>query len=149
MKTPFGDIAILVDDQEYNFYIETAYEVNKKICPDLTACYRIAVDFEPDRNNHEIKCIITNLEYSLKNIESGEDFECISFYDNAGKKISIGAEGSCIDYQISYLENGLSYLLNVDSVDNRYVFGIAWIDGVTESPERDIQTWFGADVTLG
>lgn len=148
MKTPFGEVVILVDNLEYNYYIETKHKVNKKLCPDLAACYRIAVNFEPDGNNHEIKCIIPNLKYYSKDKESGEDLECISFYDNAGKKLSIGTEGSCYDYQISYLKNGLSYLLNENSIDNRYIFGIAWIDNVTDSPERDIQTWFGADISL-
>ena len=148
MKTPFGDIIVLVDDTEYNFYIETMHIANKKVCPDLTDCYRIAVNFEPDGDNHEIKCIIANLEFSSKNIESGEDYECISFYDNYGNKISIGAEGECIDTQIKYLENGIAYLLKKDAFDNRYKFGIAWIDGVTDSPERDVQTWFGADISL-
>lgn len=148
MRTPFGDIIILVDDIEYNFYIETIHKANKKICPDLTDCYRIAVDFEPDGNNHEIKCIVADLECSSTDLESGENYECISFYDDCGNKLSIGAEGECIDYQVKYVENGIAYLLKKESFDNRNIFGIAWIGGVTDSPERDIQTWFGADVSL-
>ena len=160
METPLGKISILLDGEEYKFFLVIPHKLSKGRCKELKGCYRIAVNVEPDGKQHELKCIIENASYETRIIESGEDFSCISFYDNQGNKLSLGAEGetginpdgtrfsSKYDYRVDYLENGISYILDYDSFDNRYIFGLAWIDKVTDCPERDIQTWLGADVTL-
>ncbi len=44
-----------------------------------------------------------------------------------------------------YLNNGVNYIIIGNTKTTTYVFGIAWIENVTE--ENDIQTWFGADPT--
>ncbi len=160
MRTPFGEISILLDGKKYDFFIVAPHKVRKGRCKDLLGCYRIAVNVEPDGEEHEVKCIIPDIVYETRSIESGEDLECVSFYDEKGMKLSIGVEGekgvlpdgrrfsTKYDYRVDYLENGMSYILDKDSFDNRYTFGIAWIDEVTGNAERDIQTWFGADITL-
>lgn len=50
------------------------------------------------------------------------------------------------DYENEYLDNGVEYVILPFTKTRRYVFGIAWIEGAVG--ERDVQTWFGADVTI-
>ena len=58
------------------------------------------------------------------------------------------------DYVADYLENGMAFLIGEKTKTERYVFGIAWIDGVgwddpvDEGHDRDAETWYGADPTL-
>ena len=160
LNTPFGEIKISIDDKDYPFYAIFEHKGKTGIFPDVLGCYRIVVDFKTDGLEHEIKCYIPEMKYVESSPESGEDLECQSFYDENGMKISFGAEGESgslpdgsrfsdrYDYDVNYLKNGISYVLGKESQGNRYVFGIAWIDGATDNPERDIQTWFAADVTL-
>lgn len=160
MHTPFGEIKISIDDKDYPFYTVFEHKDKTGIFPDILGCYRIVVDFKTDGCGHEIKCYIPGMKYKEISPESGENLECQSFYDDNGMKISFGVEGESgtlpdgyrfserYDYDVNYLENGISYVLRKESQGNRYVFGIAWIDGVVDNPERDIQTWFAADITL-
>lgn len=37
-------------------------------------------------------------------------------------------------------------MINEDTKTDRYVFGVAWIENVTD--DNDVQTWFGADPTM-
>ncbi len=80
-----------------------------------------------------------------------------SFY-KGHSKLSIGMEGETgyfadgtrafdtYDYDTEYLEDGVRYVINEDTKTDRYVFGVAWIENVTD--DNDVQTWFGADPTM-
>ena len=59
--TPFGEIIILLDDKEYD-YSFVKKENNERIFPNVLGCYRIVAEFVPDGKEHEIKCIIPNME---------------------------------------------------------------------------------------
>lgn len=50
------------------------------------------------------------------------------------------------DYDNDYMEDGVSYLILEEAKTTKYVLGVAWIEKVTT--ENDVQTWFGADLTL-
>ena len=57
------------------------------------------------------------------------------------------------DYDADYLENGMSFLIDVNTKTEHYTFGIAWIDNVgwddpIDDNSRDVETWYGADPTL-
>ena len=48
----------------------------------------------------------------------------------------------------------MSFLIDMNTKTEKYVFGIAWIDNVgwedpiDENNNRDVETWYGADPTL-
>lgn len=91
VKTPFGEIKIFIDDIEIQYAAERKPHV-EGLCPDVVGRYRIGVDFVPDGNEHEIKCIIENITYAGRYIESGERLECQAFYSADKWKLSIGTE---------------------------------------------------------
>ena len=156
--TPFGEIIILLDDKEYD-YSFVKKENNERLFPNVLGCYRIVVVFVPDGKEHEIKCIIPNMEYFVRGPESGEGIECQAFYQD-DMKLSICVEcetgylpngsrwSDRYDYDASYLENGMSYLILNKSKENKYIFGLSWIDNVVDNHGRDVQTWFAADFTI-
>ena len=41
----------------------------------------------------------------------------------------------------------MSYVILTETKEEHFLFGIAWIDNVEDDHARDVQTWFGADVT--
>ena len=163
MHTPFGDIEILLDDKPIRYsVVEKEKNTNYS---DVLGCYRIIVEFVPDGKEHEIKCIIPNMIYSERGPESGEDIECQAFYNDKGQKLSICLQcetgylpdgqrwSDKYDYDADYLDNGMSYKILANTVENKFVFGIAWIDKLVdetgeEDHDRDIQTWLAADFTL-
>ena len=163
IHTPFGDIEILLDDKPITYsVVEKEKNTNYS---DVLGCYRIIVEFVPDGKSHEIKCIIPNMIYSERGPESGEDIECQAFYNEKGEKMSICLKAETgylpdgqrwsdkYDYDADYLDNGMSYKILANTVENKFVFGIAWIDKLVdetgeEDHDRDIQTWFAADFTL-
>ena len=156
--TPFGEIIILLDDKEYD-YSFVKKENNKRLFPNVLGCYRIVVEFVPDGKEHEIKCIIPNMEYFDRGPESGEGIECQAFYQD-DMKLSICVEcetgylpngsrwSDRYDYDASYLENGMSYLILNKTKEDKYIFGLSWIDNVVDNHGRDVQTWFAADFTI-
>ena len=90
-------------------------------------------------------------------------FECQSFYNNFGLKMSVGCIGEHedydaltteINYDVEYLENGIEYHIYPDTKTSEWYFGIAWIDNVVINDEsdknidRDCQTWYAADPQL-
>lgn len=50
------------------------------------------------------------------------------------------------DYDTEYLDDGVQYVIVENTNATTYVFGIAWIENVTD--DNEVQTWFGADPTL-
>lgn len=163
MHTPFGDIEILLDGRPITYSV-VGKDKNTNYS-DVCGCYRIIVEFVPDGQEHEIKCIIPNMVCTERGPESGEDIECQSFYNDKGEKMSICLQGETgylpdgrrwsdkYDYDVGYLDNGMSYKILANTVERKYVFGIAWIDKIfaengAEDNGRDIQTWFAADFTL-
>ena len=163
MKTPFGEVVLLIDGKIASYSI--AAKDNEPACQDVLGCYRISVDFQPDGKEHEIKCIIPEMQCTDRGPESGEGIECQAFYNSRGEKLSICVQcasgnlpGWCTGskeygYDAEYLENGMSYVILKNTIERRYIFGIAWIDAVADEIEgfdsgRDVQTWLAADFTL-
>lgn len=164
--TPFGRVQVNIDGEEIEYSANEGKKI-ENLCPEITGRYQITIYFEPDGNEHEISCILPEIEKVNREPESGERLELQSFYNSKRWKISIGLEGEsgCFidgkrvsddydyDYDVEYLENGMSYLILKKTKTMRYVFGIAWIDDVgwddaDEECDRNIQTWFAADPTL-
>ena len=132
--------------------------VMDKLCPDVYGRFCIKVEFVPDGERHAISCIIkSHIPSDKDGVESGERLELKSFY-KGHSKLSIGMEGETgyfadgtrafdtYDYDTEYLEDGVRYVINEDTKTDRYVFGVAWIENVTD--DNDVQTWFGADPTM-
>lgn len=122
----------------------------------MSGRYSIIVDFIPEGKEHIIACRIKSYTPSEKDeCETGENLELKSFYQK-NFKLSLGMEGdtcyigerhlSCYDYNNGYTTDGVQYCLLSFTKTSRYVFGIAWIENVSEN--NDVQTWFGADPTL-
>lgn len=164
LETPFGVISILIDGTPIP-YDAIEGPSDGVSWPDILGIYRIKVDYQPDGKEHIIACVFTPVCSYKRDSESGERLECQAFYNNQGFKISIGTEceswyedgkrfSRYYDYDVDYLENGMAYVILPETMTNSYVFGIAWIDGVSwdgesdDELERSSQTWFAADPTL-
>ncbi len=155
--TPFGKIKILIDGKATSYNAEEGRKLDV-LCPHVLGRYQITVPFIPDGKEHTIACVFQPICSYEKTPESGERLECQSFYNNQRFKLSIGLECDSVsdeyDYDVDYLENGMSFLINTNIKTERYVFGIAWIDNVGwEDPindinNHDVETWYGADPTL-
>ncbi|MBE6835992.1 MAG: hypothetical protein E7515_07075 [Ruminococcaceae bacterium] len=161
--TPFGEIQIRADDKEIPIKVIKCGK-NEKLCPDVLGLYRVEISFIPDGKKHIIRCeFIPDTDFKSF-VESGENLECQSFYNDNGMKMSIGLEGdSCYnadgkridgfyDYDVKYLKKGMAYSILPQTKTQKYVFGIAWINEIGSEKDkdgkRDIQTWFGADPTI-
>lgn len=157
LTTPLGDVEIYIDDKKIE-YVERNIRKPDKLCPAVDGRYSIEVNFLPDGKFHDISCKIKDYISSKEDgIESGERLELKSFY-RYNTKLSIGMEGDAgyypdgtrssdmYDYDNDYMEDGVSYLILEETKTTKYVFGVAWIEKVTT--ENDVQTWFGADLTL-
>ncbi len=154
MQTPLGYLEIKIDDDTIEYkYLTISTD---RVCPDLNGRYAIVIPFQPDKATHTISCRLKNYTASIKDgPESGENLELYSFYRDC-VKLSIGMEGdtdyingeriSNYDYDTEYLSDGVQYCILPMTKTEKYVFGIAWLNNVTEN--TDIQTWFGADPTL-
>ncbi len=153
LVTPLGKIIIKIDDKQINYIAEKILLDSN--CKDLDGRFRINVMYEPNNEEHIISCYIDNYSSSkFDDIESGDRLSLKSFY-NEGCKLSIGMEGDSgyfadgtrdsngYDYDCEYLENGVRYVLLNETLTDRFVFGLAWINGVNS--KNNIQTWFGAD----
>ena len=162
--TPFGEIKILIDGNPVSYFAQEGRKLDA-LCPHVLGRYQIAVKFIPDGKEHTIACVFEPDCSYERTPESGERLECQSFYNDRRFKMSIGLECEAgyidgmraineYDYDADYLENGMSFLIDTKTKNERYVFGIAWIDNVGwEDPldnnnDRDVETWYGADPTL-
>lgn len=60
LSTPLGDIIILIDNKAISY---NAIPVNRdKTCMDIHGRYKIVIDFIPDGQEHQIKCLIDGYE---------------------------------------------------------------------------------------
>lgn len=162
LNTPFGLLKITIDDEEIEYEAREGRRL-EYICPDVLGRYQIKINFKPDGEKHTIKCTIDEDKIAYSDRESGENLECKAIYNKNREKLSIGLYGEVWgyingvlvgnykDYDIDYLDNGMSYIILEDTKTEDYVFGICWIDDVgydaslEDDVERDTQTWFGAD----
>ncbi len=153
LKTPVGSLEIQIDNVSTD-YVCVPVPIDG-ICADVGGRYAIVVHFCPDQAEHTISCKIKNHTPSpLDGPESGENLELYSFYKN-GAKLSLGMEGdsgyindkrlAAFDYDTEYLDDGVQYCILAITKTEKYVFGVAWINKVTE--KNDIQTWLAADPT--
>ena len=157
MTTPLGDIEICIEGKTIKYTAQNM-GVMDRFCPDVDGRFCIKVEFVPDGERHAISCIIkSHIPSDKDGVESGERLELKSFY-KGHSKLSIGMEGETgyfadgtrafdtYDYDTEYLEDGVWYVINEDTKTDRYVFGVAWVENVTD--DNDVQTWFGADPTM-
>lgn len=157
MTTPLGDIEICIDGKSIKYTAQNM-GVMDRLCPDVDGRFCIKVEFVPDGERHTISCRIKDHTPSDRDgIESGERLELKSFYKGRSK-LSIGMEGETgycadgirafdtYDYDTEYLDDGVQYVIVENTNATTYVFGIAWIENVTD--DNEVQTWFGADPTL-
>lgn len=164
LKTPFGDIDILIDGKSID-YTALKGSDNDVLWPDVRNRFQIVVKYVPDGREHSISCVFSPICSYEKGPESGERLECQSFYNPQRIKMSIGLECEAgyiggvrasdeYDYDADYLDNGMSYVIMPETKTEQYVFGIAWIDDVgwddpiDDKHNRDVQTWFAVDHTL-
>lgn len=155
--TPFGKIHIAIDGKDL-LYDFTKLEV-RDICPDVTGRYKIVIRFVPDGKEHKLECTFPQVDYIKyeHSPESGERLECNAFY-KVDSKLSIGIESDAgyiegeresdfgYDYDSEYMDNGIAYIILPTTKTEQYVFGVCWIEGLTD--ENDAQTWFGADPVM-
>lgn len=163
LNTPFGLVKITIDDKEIEYEVREGRKL-EYICPDVMGRYHIEINFKPDGKKHVIKCTIDEGRIAYSDWETSENLECKAFYNNNREKLSIGLYGEAWgyingvlvdcdnDYDIDYLDNGMSYIILESTKTEDYVFGICWIDDVgydeesiEDDVERETQTWFGAD----
>ena len=156
LLTPFGEINILIDSKPVPYDAKEGRKPENG-CPHVLGRYQIPVSFVPDGKEHTIACVFESESSYKKSPESGERLECQGFYNDQRYKMSIGVECDMVsgeyDYDVDYLENGMSFLINTDTKTERYTFGIAWIDNVgwddpIDGNARDVETWYGADPVL-
>lgn len=158
--TPFGEIKIRIDGRSVP-YIAQEGRQQDAVCPHLLGRYRISVPFIPDSKAHTVACVFDSDCSYERTAESGERLEYQSFYNDRRFKMTIGVEGEAggiraidaYDYDVDYLENGMSFLVNTNTRTECYVFGIAWIDNVgrddpMDHNDRDVETWYGSDPAL-
>lgn len=147
LVTPLGEILILIDNIEIDYeYIKVAPE---KLCSQVDGRYKIKINFIPDKNNHQISCIIKNHKRTkMDSVESGEFLALQSFFKDK-TKLSIGTidDEYNEDYSNSYLYNGVAYDVLPTTQAKEYIFMVCWINNC-DSEEKDLQTWFGADPTF-
>ncbi len=144
MQTPLGQLEVKIDDT----VLDCTWSAvpTDRACPDLDGRYAIVVPFSPDGKAHILSCRIREISGVEEAFpEPGEDLAMLSFY-KGGVKLSIGMEEAENDYDTAYLTDGVQYCLLPTTKTTKFLFGIAWLNAVTE--ENDIQTWFGADPTL-
>jgi hypothetical protein len=139
-------------------YYAIPLETDSVLFPNVNGRFKIIINYESDKREHCISCIIDGIDYSKIETgpESGERLEAQSFY-YSGIKLTIGIEGDSnylagkrfsdcgYDYDCSYLKNGIRYDILPMTKSQEFVFGIAWVKNCTEV--NDVQTWLAADPT--
>ena len=148
LMTPFGKIKILIDGETVSYSVQEGIK-RDSICSHVLGRYQIVVPYMPDGKGHCVSCIFEPVCSYKRTPESGEHFECQSFYNENRFKMSIGIDGE----QADYLENGIAVQVLPDTQKEKCVFGIAWKDGVgwNDSDDirgRDAETWYAADPSL-
>jgi len=145
IKTLLGNIVARMDNE--NIKCDVIKIDNDIRCPNVDGRYKIVISYHNDGFAHRLSCILDCVDVEI-NLESGEGLEAISFYKN-GVKLTIGVEceftddNQNCDFGGTYLNNGIEINILPTTRTTKFVFGIAWINNVTD--ETDVQTWFGAD----
>lgn len=151
LLTPFGEIEVLIDGVIYD-YIAEELPIDSVFYADLDGRYLITINYVPDGERHVIECKIKNCDKDVyRESQNGEMLE--SLYFSKGKiNLSIGTEGETLcddpeynlnDYDIEYLEYGMSYIIEKSTKTSCFRFGIAWL--LNAKDEYDCQTWYGSD----
>ena len=152
LKTPFGNIKMRLDEKDI-VYEARSVKCDDRLYPDVDGLFLVSFKFIPDGNTHELQCILENAEY-LAYPETGERLEAVAFYINQGK-ITIGCEGDfgevlefrTYDFDGMLLENGIQVDIDTFTKEQEFQFGVCWLLHCTD--ENNVQTWYGADPTIG
>ncbi|GEM_PF-2553005 len=89
LMTPFGDIDIQIDGQSVDYEAKEGRKLSQW-CPNVIGRYQIRITFVPDGFfNHTICCSFNPSCKFKSEIESGELFESMGFYNNQRYKMSI------------------------------------------------------------
>ncbi|MBR4749124.1 MAG: hypothetical protein IK083_06100 [Abditibacteriota bacterium] len=165
LETPFGAIDIRIDGESSPYTAKKLPPI-EVLCPDVRDRYLIVIRFQPDGLEHNISCVFSPICEYNRSPDSGEFMMCQAFYNDDRIKMDIGAFTDCVfiddkvqsrvydDFDVDYLDNGVSYVVLPHTRTNHYEFTIAWIDGVdwdepdSESLSRDTQVWYAADPTI-
>ena len=130
LKTPFGNIKILINNRETSFVAKKLgkieYYLDGSVSFEVDERFLLFADV-PKTKKFVIKCIIDGSQYDGTNVSSGEHREMTCFYLN-NTKISIGAlsRGEEDFQNIEYLENGLEVRKYSEWNQKDIVFGVAW-----------------------
>lgn len=149
LLTSIGPVKLFVNSKEVAF-TAIKFERDRKRFPHINGRYLIAYDYINDGHKQEIMCCLPSLSVAGY-VESGERLEALSFYqDNIKLTIAVVDEFTD-DSEVSsargqYIKNGIKYDIDENAASRKLLFGICWVQPVTE--ENDIQTWFGADPSL-
>ena len=131
LLTPFCEIQILIDGEPVPYFPQERRKLDN-LCPHVLRRYQISVQSR-----------------GLGDVYKRQGLECEAGYIN-GARVS-----DEYDYDAGCLENGVAFLIDRNTRTERYVFGISWIDHVSwgnqtdDTIKRDVETWYGADPTLG
>ncbi len=165
LMTPFGKISILVDGKDIE-YLPKKLDLLED-CPNVKGRYLIDINFNPDGKNHDISCLLKDMKNFKSDSASGEDVQSITFYNHDKWALEISVRGEqwiyCLkdrkwqvddslwhrDYDIKYSKNGISYTIMPETITNKYIFLIAWIDELEyndSSFARYDELWKSSDV---
>lgn len=149
LTTPFGNIHILLDGVSVPYIVRRA--AADCHTSQVDGAYLLCCEYSSDGMPHRLCCVLSG-EIENSSASGGERLEMTSMYRNGGK-ISIGVEGDfcnpktfAYDYGGDSLPNGIELRLFADTLSQRFVFGVAWLNCVTA--ENDIETWLAADPTI-
>lgn len=167
--TPFGEICIRIDGTAVPYIAEPGKK-DRKLWPNVLGRYRIQTDFKPDGEKHDLSCTfddegIYRDSDIRRDYEGGRNLECQAFYNSMNYKMSLGVEckskyldgnriSSFNDFDVKFLENGLSCIITEHTKTESYVFRIAWIDKVDADDlagsghNRGVETWFAVDPSM-
>lgn len=163
--TPLGTVTMEIDGQPVPFELTKLGPVDF-ICPDVAGRFMLEVNYEPDGKRHLLCCKLFSSEPVKHYSESGERLECHGYYSDDEKiKVSIGIESDACymrsengvlqreseyDYDGYFEKQENAFSIGYELFDFtktfHYVFGVSWIFDC--DPERDSQTWYGADPTI-
>lgn len=156
LKTPLGDIKILLDGLEMEFELEQKYS---KAFPEVTT-YHLKYNYRYEGKSQVLKCILCDTEIQGYS-ESGERLETVAFDSKDPLvRLSIGIEGEFVGYITNdsgeyipcyeadvmfdgaVIENGLEIEIKNNDT-NEYIFSVAWMSDYNF--ENEYKTWFMAD----
>lgn len=151
MYTPFGGIRFYLDDEEL-FFDHRAIDPDPRLFPDVDATHRITITVKKDKKSHILRIKLLNCDMKA-NIETGELLEAVSFYKNGGK-ITLGCYASFgdseehgLDYDGRISSDGIELMITPETKTRKFKFGVCWLNNCTD--ETDVQTWYGADPSIG